>query len=371
MYLEYEEASQLKKFKFLIIFSVMLIVLTGFNAFAKSENKMTYKMNLMEDAMYVDVKIETEHTSFKFAIDVPKGAEVYDVEGKSLRDNFLSGTKYIFDFNGGDKEVSYKIKGLPKAFKRADGFVFGLYRAFNTHINSIDIAFDSVYYDKPELEIFTSLDSVKIEKSDDSIEISEVDEPIDMAIGVKYPKNEFVNAPYEDMDYEDYRNDELMRMQITRIDRPGISEIVLKGLIAAALLAFLIVGFLMTKNQRFRNKFRIKKKYEEKEKSGKTFDINDIDEYIYLIYQFYDIKEDKIASYLGVEEADKLVEEKLTSSYEVLLKKGYIEKEDSDYSVALTKKGRLKLEEILIKKEYLLSQDNISDEEEKFLRLFR
>ena len=43
----------------------------------------------------------------------------------------------------------------------------------------------------------------------------------------------------------------------------------------------------------------------------------------------------------------------------MLLKKGYIEKEDSDYSVALTKKGRLKLEEILIKKEYLLSQDNI------------
>ena len=371
MYLEYEEESQLKKFKFLIIFSVMLIVLTGFNAFAKSENKMTYKMNLMEDAMYVDVKIETEHTGFKFAIDVPKGAEVYDVEGKSLRDSFESGTKYIFDFNGGDKEVSYKIKDLPKAFKRVDGFVFGLYRAFNTHINSIDIAFDSVYYDKPELEIFTSLDSAKIEKSDDSIEISEVDEPIDMAIGVKYPKNEFVNAPYEDMDYEDYRNDELMRMQITRIDRPGISEVVLKGLIAVALLAFLIVGFLMTKNQRFRNKFRIKKKYEEKEKSGKTFDINDIDEYIYLIYQFYDIKEDKIASYLGVDEADKLVEEKLTSSYEVLLKKGYIEKEDSDYSVALTKKGRLKLEEILIKKEYLLSQDNISDEEEKFLRLFR
>ena len=86
----------MKKFKFLIIFSVMLIVLTGFNAFAKSENKMTYKMNLMEDAMYVDVKIETEHTSFKFAIDVPKGAEVYDVEGKSLRDSFESGTKYIF-----------------------------------------------------------------------------------------------------------------------------------------------------------------------------------------------------------------------------------------------------------------------------------
>ena len=363
----------MKKFKFLIIFSVMLIVLTGFNAFAKSENKMTYKMNLMEDAMYVDVKIETEHTGFKFAIDVPKGAEVYDVEGKSLRDNFLSGTKYIFDFNGGDKEVSYKIKGLPKAFKRADGFVFGLYRAFNTHINSIDIAFESVYYDEPDLRLYDSLSSfsTKFDSKYGPMGLDNITAPIDVALSVKYPKNEFVNAPYEDMDYEDYRNDELMRMQITRIDRPGISEVVLKGLIAAALLAFLIVGFLMTKNQRFRNKFRIKKKYEEKEKSGKTFDINDIDEYIYLIYQFYDIKEDKIASYLGVEEADKLVEEKLTSSYEVLLKKGYIEKEDSDYSVALTKKGRLKLEEILIKKEYLLSQDNISDEEEKFLRLFR
>lgn len=370
MYLEYEEESQLKKFKFLIIFSVMLIVLTGFNAFAKSENKMTYKMNLMEDAMYVDVKIETEHTGFKFAIDVPKGAEVYDVEGKSLRDSFESGTKYIFDFNGGDKEVSYKIKGLPKAFKRADGFVFGLYRSFNTHINDIDITFDSVYYDEPVYELFTSK-GLNAKFANGKTGLCEIDEPIDIAIGIKYPKNEFVNAPYEDMDYEDYRNEELMRTQITRIDRPGISEIVLKGLIAVALLAFIIVGFLMTKNQRFRNKFRIKKKYEEKERSGKTFDIKDIDEYIYLIYQFYDIKEDKIASYLGVDEADKLVEEKLTSSYEVLLKKGYIEKEDSDYSVALTKKGRLKLEEILIKKEYLLSQDNISDEEEKFLRLFR
>ena len=257
-----------------------------------------------------------------------------------------------------------------KAFKRADGFVFGLYRAFNTHINSIDIAFESVYYDEPVYELFTSK-GLNATFDNGKTGLYEIDEPIDIAIGIKYPKNEFVNAPYEDMDYEDYRNEELMRTQITRIDRPGISEIVLKGLIAVALLAFLIVGFLMTKNQRFRNKFRIKKKYEEKEKSGKTFDINDIDEYIYLIYQFYDIKEDKIASYLGVDEADKLVEEKLTSSYEVLLKKGYIEKEDSDYSVALTKKGRLKLEEILIKKEYLLSQDNISDEEEKFLRLFR
>ena len=72
-----------------------------------------------------------------------------------------------------------------------------------------------------------------------------------------------------------------------------------------------------------------------------------------------------------MDERDKLVEEKLNASYEALLKKGYIEKEDSDYSVALTKKGRLKLEEILIKKEYLLAQDDISDEEEKFLRLFR
>lgn len=360
----------MKKFRFLIIFSAIVIFMAGFNAQAASENKMTYKMNLMEDAMYVDVKIETEHTGFKFAIDVPDGAEVYDVEGKSLRDNFLSGTKYIFDFNGGDKEVSYKIKGLPKAFKRADGFVFGLYRSFNMHVNDIDITFDSVYFDEPVYELFTSK-GLNATFENGKTGLYDIEEPIDIAIGIKYPKHEFVNAPYEDMDYEDYRNDELMRTQITRIDKPGISELVLKGLIAVALLAFIIVGFLMTKNQRFRNKFRIKKKYEEKERSGKTFDIKELDEYIYLIYQFYDTKEDKVASYLGVDEADKLVEEKLNASYEMLLNKGYIEKEDSDYSVSLTKKGRLKLEEILIKKEYLLSQDDISDEEEKFLRLFR
>lgn len=360
----------MKKFRFLIIFSAIIMFMAGFNAHAASENKMTYKMNLKEDAMYVDVKIETEHTGFKFGIDVPDGAEVYDVEGKSLRDDFLSGTKYIFDFNGGDKEVSYKIKGLPKAFKRADGFVFGLYRSFNTHINTIEIAYESVYFDEPVYELFTSK-GLNATFEDGKTGLYEIDEPIDIAIGIKYPKNEFVNAPYEDMDYDDYRNDELMRTQITRIDKPGISELVLKGLIAVALLAFIIVGFLMTKNQRFRNKFRIKKKYEEKEKSGKTFDLKDLDEYIYLIYQFYDTKEDKVASYLGVDEADKLVEKKLNASYENLLKKGYIEKEDSDYSVSLTKKGRLKLEEILIKKEYLLGQDDISDEEEKFLRLFR
>lgn len=363
----------MKKFRFLTIFSVIVIFMAGFNAQASSENKMTYKMNLKEDAMYVDVKIETEHTGFKFGIDVPDGAEVYDVEGKSLRDNFLSGTKYIFDFNGGDKEVSYKIKGLPKAFKRADGFVFGLYRSFNTHVNDIDIYFDSVYYDEPDLRLYDSLSSfsTKFESKYGPMGLDNITAPIDVALSVKYPKNEFVNAPYEDMDFEDYRNDELTRMQITRIDKPGIPELVLKGLIAVALLAFIIVGFLMTKNQRFRNKFRIKKKYEEKERSGKTFDIKDLDEYIYLVYQFYDTKEDKVASYLGVDETDKLVEEKLNASYEMLLKKGYIEKEDSDYSVALTKKGRLKLEEILIKKEYLLAQDDISDEEEKFLRLFR
>ena len=344
--------------------------MAGFKVHAGSQNKMIYKMNLKEDALYVRVKVYTESTSFKFAIDVPDGAEVYDVEGKSLRDNFLSGAKYIFDFNGGDKEVSYKIKGLPKAFKRADGFVFGLYRAFNTHINIIKIAFESVYYDEPVYELFTSK-GLNATFEDGETGLYEIDEPIDIAIGIKYPKNEFVNAPYLDMDYDDYRNDELMRTQITRIDKPGVSELVLKGLIAVALLAFIIVGFLMTKNQRFRYKFRIKKKYEEKERSGKTFDIKDLDEYIYLVYQFYDTKEDKVASYLGVDETDKLVEEKLNASYEMLLKKGYIEKEDSDYSVSLTKKGRLKLEEILIKKEYLLAQDDISDEEEKFLRLFR
>lgn len=360
----------MKKYNILTVLVCALLLITS-TSHAQSENKMTYKMNLMEDAMYVDVKIETEHTGFKFAIDVPKGAEVYDVEGKSLRDSFLSGTKYIFDFKGGDKEVSYKIKGLPKAFKRADGFVFGLYRAFNTHINSIDIAFDSVYYDKPELEVFTSIIDVAIDKSVNGTEIADIDEPIDIAIGIKYPKNEFVNAPFEDMDYEDYRNNELTRMQISRIDKPSVSELVLKGLVAVALLAFLLVGFLMTKNQRFRNKFRIKKKYEEEERSGKTFDIKDIDEYIYLVYQFYDIKEDRLASYLGVDETNKLVEEKLSNSYEVLLKKGYIEKEDSDYSVALTKKGRLKLEEILIKKEYLLNKESTNSDEEKFLRLFR
>lgn len=360
----------MKKFRFLMFFSVIAMFMAGFNAYAASENKMTYKMNLMEDALYADVKIETESTGFKFAIDVPKGAEVYDVEGKSLRDNFLSGTKYIFDFNGGDKEVSYKIKGLPKSFLKADGFVFGLYRAFNTHINTIEIAFESVYFDEPVYELFTSK-GLNATFDNGKTGLYEIDEPIDIAIGIKYPKHEFVNAPYLDTDYEDYRNDELTRMQIIRMDKPGISEIVLKGLIAMALLAFIVVGFVMTKNQRFRNKFRIKKKYEEKERSGKTFDIKDIDEYIYLIYQFYDIKDDKVASYLGVDETDKLVEEKLTHSYECLLNKGYIEKEDSDYSVALTKKGRLKLEEILIKKEYLLNQDDISDEEEKFLRLFR
>lgn len=360
----------MKKLKFFIVFSVMLLALTGLNSYAQSDNKMTYKMNLMEDAMSVDVKIETEHTGFKFAIDVPKGAEVYDVEGKSLRDSFLSGAKYIFDFKGGDKEVSYKIKGLPKAFKRADGFVFGLYRSFNTHINTIDIAFDSVYYDEPVYELFTSK-GLNATFENGKTGLYEIDEPIDIAIGIKYPKNEFVNAPYEDMDYEDYRNEELTRMQISRIDKPSVSELVLKGLVAVALLAFLLVGFLMTKNQRFRNKFRIKKKYEEDERSGKNFDIKDIDEYIYLIYQFYDIKEDRLASYLGVDETDKLVEEKLSNSYEVLLKKGYIEKEDSDYSVALTKKGRLKLEEILIKKEYLLNKESTNSDEEKFLRLFR
>lgn len=363
----------MKKIRFFIVFSVILLALTGLNSYAASENKMTYKMNLMEDAMYVDVKIETEHTGFKFAIDVPKGAEVYDVEGKSIRDSFLSGTKYIFDFKGGDKEVSYKIKGLPKTFKRADGFVFGLYRSFNTHINSIDIYFDSVYYDEPDLRLYDSLSSfsTKFESEYGPMGLDKITAPIDLALSIKYPKNEFVNAPYEDMDYEDYRNDELTRMQISRIDKPSVSELVLKGLVAVALLAFLLVGFLMTKNQRFRNKFRIKKKYEEEERSGKTFDIKDIDEYIYLVYQFYDIKEDILASYLGVDETDKLVEEKLSNSYEVLLKKGYIEKEDSDYSVALTKKGRLKLEEILIKKEYLLNKESTNSDEEKFLRLFR
>lgn len=362
----------MKKFNILTVLVCALLLITS-TSHAQSENKMTYKMNLMEDAMYVDVKIETEHTGFKFAIDVPKGAEVYDVEGKSLRDSFLSGTKYIFDFKGGDKEVSYKIKGLPKAFKRADGFVFGLYRSFNTHINSIDIYFDSVYYDEPDLRLYDSLSSfsTKFESEYGPMGLDKITAPIDLALSVKYPKNEFVNAPYEDMDYEDYRNDELTRMQITRIDKPSVSELVLKGLVAVALLAFLLVGFLMTKNQRFRNKFRIKKKYEEEERSGKTFDIKDIDEYIYLVYQFYDIKEDRLASYLGVDETDKLVEEKLSNSYELLLKKGYIEKEDSDYSVALTKKGRLKLEEILIKKEYLLNKESTNSDEEKFLRLFR
>lgn len=359
----------MKKFNILTVLVCALLLITS-TSHAQSENKMTYKMNLMEDAMYVDVKIETEHTGFKFAIDVPKGAEVYDVEGKSLRDSFLSGAKYIFDFKGGDKEVSYKIKGLPKAFKRADGFVFGLYRSFNTHINTIDIAFDSVYYDEPVYELFTSK-GLNATFENGKTGLYEIDEPIDIAIGIKYPKNEFVNAPFEDMDYEDYRNEELTRMQISRIDKPSVSELVLKGLVAVALLAFLLVGFLMTKNQRFRNKFRIKKKYEEEERSGKTFDIKDIDEYIYLVYQFYDIKEDRLASYLGVDETDKLVEEKLSNSYEVLLKKGYIEKEDSDYSVALTKKGRLKLEEILIKKEYLLNKESTNSDEEKFLRLFR
>lgn len=362
----------MKKFNILTVLVCALLLITS-TSHAQSENKMTYKMNLMEDAMYVDVKIETEHTGFKFAIEVPKGAEVYDVEGKSLRDSFLSGTKYIFDFKGGDKEVSYKIKGLPKAFKRADGFVFGLYRSFNTHINSIDIYFDSVYYDEPDLRLYDSLSSfsTKFESEYGPMGLDKITAPIDLALSVKYPKNEFVNAPFEDMDYEDYRNDELTRMQISRIDKPSVSELVLKGLVAVALLAFLLVGFLMTKNQRFRNKFRIKKKYEEEERSGKTFDIKDIDEYIYLVYQFYDIKEDRLASYLGVDETDKLVEEKLSNSYEVLLKKGYIEKEDSDYSVALTKKGRLKLEEILIKKEYLLNKESTNSDEEKFLRLFR
>ena len=362
----------MKKFNILTVLVCALLLITS-TSHAQSENKMTYKMNLMEDAMYVDVKIETEHTGFKFAIDVPKGAEVYDVEGKSLRDSFLSGTKYIFDFKGGDKEVSYKIKGLPKAFKRADGFVFGLYRSFNTHIHSIDIYFDSVYYDEPDLRLYDSLSSfsTKFESEYGPMGLDKITAPIDLALSVKYPKNEFVNAPYEDMDYEDYRNDELTRMQIRRIDKPSVSELVLKGLVAVALLAFLLVGFLMTKNQRFRNKFRIKKKYEEEERSGKTFDIKDIDEYIYLVYQFYDIKEDRLASYLGVDETDKLVEEKLSNSYEALLKKGYIEKENSDYSVALTKKGRLKLEEILIKKEYLLNKESTNSDEEKFLRLFR
>ncbi len=362
----------MKKFNILTVLVCALLLITSTSR-AQSENKMTYKMNLMEDAMYVDVKIETEHTGFKFAIDVPKGAEVYDVEGKSLRDSFLSGTKYIFDFKGGDKEVSYKIKGLPKAFKRADGFVFGLYRSFNNIINAIDVYFDSVYYDKPNLTLHDSLSSVStvFDSELGPTGLSKITAPIDLALSVKYPKNEFVNAPYKDMDFEDYRNEELTRIQLKRIDKPGISELVLKGIIAIALLGFVIVGFLMTKNQRFRNKFRIKKKYEEEERSGKTFDIKDIDEYIYLVYQFYDIKEDRLASYLGVDETDKLVEEKLNASYEVLLKKGYIEKENSDYSVALTKKGRLKLEEILIKKEYLLNKESTNSDEEKFLRLFR
>ena len=330
----------MKKFNILTVLVCALLLITS-TSHAQSENKMTYKMNLMEDAMYVDVKIETEHTGFKFAIDVPKGAEVYDVEGKSLRDSFLSGTKYIFDFKGGDKEVSYKIKGLPKAFKRADGFVFGLYRSFNTHIHSIDIYFDSVYYDEPDLRLYDSLSSfsTKFDSEYGPMGLSKITAPIDLALSVKYPKNEFVNAPYKDMDFEDYRNEELTRIQLKRIDKPGISELVLKGIIAIALLGFVIVGFLMTKNQRFRNKFSIKKKYEEEERSGKTF--------------------------------DKLVEDKLSNSYEVLLKKGYIEKENSDYSVALTKKGRLKLEEILIKKEYLLNKESTNSDEEKFLRLFR
>lgn len=360
----------MKKFRFIIVFSVIIMFVAGFNVRAESENKMTYKMNLMEDALYVDVKIETEHTGFKFAIDIPDGAEVYDVEGKSLRDSFASANKYIFDFNGGDKEVSYKIKGLPRAFKRADGFVFGLYRSFNTHINNIEIEYNSVYYDEPTYELFTSK-GLNATFEDGKTGLYDIDEPIDIAIGIKYPKNEFVNAPYEDMDYEDYRNNELVRTQLTRIDKPGIPELVLKGIIAIALLGFIVVGFLMTKNQRFKNKFRIKKKYEADEKTGKNFDIADIDEYIYLIYQFYDIKEDKVASYLGVDEADKLVEERLTASYDTLLKNGYIEKEDSDYSVALTKKGRLKLEEILIKKDYLLAKESLNAEEERFLRLFR
>lgn len=360
----------MKKCKLMIVLSLVLILFASTISFAESENKMTYKMNLKEDALYVDVKIETEKTGFKFAIDVPKGAEVSDVSGKSLRDSFLSGDKYIFDFKGGDKELSYKIKGLPKAFKRADGFVFGLYRSFNTHINTIEIFFESVYNDEPVYELFTSK-GLNATFVDGKTGLYDIDEPIDMAIGIKYPKNEFVNAPYEDMDYEDYRNNELMRMQITRIDKPGISETILKTLIAIALLGFIVIGFLMTKNQRFRNKFRIKKRYEEEDKSGKTFDIATMDKYLYLIYQFYDIKEDNIASYLGVDETSKDIEEKLSSSYEVLLKEACIEKENSDYSVALTKKGRLLLEDILVKKEYLLNKEDLSSQEDRFLRLFR
>lgn len=356
----------------IMILTLALLLSLGVSTYAESESKIDYKMNLKEEALYVDVKIETDEEKFKFAIDVPKGAEVYDVEGKSLRDSFESGDKYIFDFEGKEKEVSYKIKGLTKAFKRADGFVFGMYRSFNNIINAIDIYFDSVYYDEPRLRLYDSLSSIstEFESKFGPAGLSKITEPIDLALGVKYPKNEFVNAPYEDMDFEDYRNEELSRIQLTRIDKPGVSELVLKGIIAIALLGFVIVGFLMTKNQRFKNKFRVKKNYEDKELEGKTFDIKTTDKFLYLAYQFYDIKEDRVAAYLGVDESEKLVEEKLTASYEALLKEGYIEKEDSDYSVALTKKGRLMLEEMLIKKEYLLSKDNLDEEEDKFMRLF-
>lgn len=359
----------MKKRNIIMILAAVLLLSLSVSTYAESESKIDYKMNLMEEALYVDVKVETSEKNFKFAIDVPKGAEVYDVEGNSLREHFLSGDKYIFDFEGANKEVSYKIKGLNKAFKRADGFVFGLYRSFNTHVNDIDITFDSVYYDEPVYELFTSK-GLNAKFANGKTGLYEIDEPIDIAIGIKYPKNEFVNAPYEDMDYEDYRNEELTRIELTRIDKPGVSELILKGIIAIALLGFVIVGFLMTKNQRFKNKFRVKKNYEDKELEGKTFDLKTTDKFIYLAYQFYDIKEDRVAAYLGVDESDKLVEEKLTASYDALLKEGYIEKEDSDYSVALTKKGRLMLEEMLIKKEYLLGKDSLDEDEDRFMRLF-
>lgn len=362
----------MKKRNIIMILAVVLLLSLSVSAYAESESKIDYKMNLMEEALYVDVKVDTSEKNFKFAIDVPKGAEVYDVEGNSLREHFLSGDKYIFDFEGANKEVSYKIKGLNKAFKRADGFVFGLYRSFNNIINAIDVHFDSVYYDEPKLTLYDSLSSLntEFEPKFGPAGLFKITAPIDLALGVKYPKNEFVNAPYEDMDFEDYRNDELSRIQLKRIDKPGVSELILKGIIAIALLGFVIVGFLMTKNQRFKNKFRVKKNYEDKELEGKTFDLKTTDKFLYLAYQFYDIKEDRVASYLGVDESDGLVEKKLTASYEALLKEGYIEKEDYDYSVALTKKGRLMLEEMLIKKEYLLSKDNLDEDEDRFMRLF-
>lgn len=361
----------MKRRNIIMILTLVLLLSLGVSTYAESESKIDYKMDLKEEALYVDVKIETDEEKFKFAIDVPKGAEVYDVEGKSLRDSFESGDKYIFDFEGKEKEVSYKIKGLTKAFKRADGFVFGLYRSFNSIINAIDVHFDSVYYDKPKLSLYDSLSSFSTGfESGLGMGLDKITVPVDLALSVKYPKNEFVNAPYEDMDFEDYRNEELTRIQLKRIDKPGISELVLKGIIAIALLGFVIVGFLMTKNQRFKNKFRVKKNYEDKELEGKTFDLKTTDKFIYLAYQFYDIKEDRVAAYLGVDKSDKLVEEKLTASYDALLKDGYIEKEDSDYSVALTKKGRLMLEEMLIKKEYLLGKDSLDEDEDRFMRLF-